>query len=184
LSTFSTSNKILKGAILAIVLALIVAKLFFIGFYTIPQNGMYPGLPAGSRLFTVRHAYGDASSVKRGDIIVFIQEVNGQRYNYIWRVIALPGEKVVASGDSLTVNGQPAQRQRLREVEGRTIYREQIGDASYEVAFAQSPQNTPPEISVTVPPNEFFVLGDNRSDAQDSRYLGTIQFSSIIGKKL
>ena len=113
-----------------------------------------------------------------------MREENGQRYLYIWRIIALPGEKVEASGESLTINSQLVQRQRIRETSGKTIFREQIGDVSYEVAFDQSPSYSPPDISLTVPPDQFFVMGDNRFDARDSRYFGTIPFSSIIGKKL
>src|SRR6266536_299712 len=104
---------------------------------------MYPGLPAGSRVFAARRAYSGASSVKRGDIVVFV-----------------------------------------REAEGKTVFREQIGDVSYEVAFDPSRRDRPPDVSVTVPPDQFFVMGDNRFDARDSRYFGPISFSSIIGKKL
>ncbi|HCN27799.1 MAG TPA: signal peptidase I [Verrucomicrobiales bacterium] len=180
----SPSKKIVTAIVIAIALVSLIAKTFFVGFYRIPQNGMYPGLPAGSRVFAARHAYSDPAGVERGDIIVFIHEENGQRYNYIWRVIGLPGESVVATGESLTVNGQTVQRQRVRDADGKTVYREQIGEASYEVAFETSPLHTPPDVSLKVPSDQFFVMGDNRFDARDSRYFGTISFSSIIGKKL
>ena len=172
------------GGVVAIALVLAVIKTFFIGFYRIPQNGMYPGLPAGSRVFVARHAYSDASKVKRGDIVVFVHSQDGQRYHYIWRVIALPGETVVASGDLLTINGQSVQRQRIREADDKTVFRERIGELSYEVPFESSPRHTPPDVSLTVPPGQFFVMGDNRFDARDSRYLGPIQFTDIVGKKL
>jgi len=105
-------------------------------------------------------------------------------YNYIWRVVALPGDKVEASGDVLIINGQPVQRQRVRGADGTVIFREQLGDAAYEVAFDTAPRSRPPDVSVTVPPDQFFVMGDNRFGAYDSRYFGPIAFSSIIGKKL
>ena len=177
-------TRIIVWSIIALLLVAIGVKARFIGYYKIPQNGMYPGLPAGSSVFAAQRAYSGASSVKRGDIVVFVREENGQRYNYIWRVVALPGEKVEASGESLTINGQAVQRQRVREAAGKTVFREQIGDASYEVAFAPSPLYPPPDVSVTVPSDQFFVMGDNRFDARDSRYFGPISFSSIIGKKL
>jgi signal peptidase I len=135
-------------------------------------------------VFAALRAYSGAASVKRGDIVVFVREENGQRYNYIWRVVALPGEKVEAAGESLTINGQAIQRQRVREVNGMTVFREQIGDASYEVAFDDSPRSQPPDTSIKVPQEQFFVMGDNRFAARDSRYFGPIAFSSIIGKKL
>jgi len=184
--TASKTSKIVVGSAiaLAVLVAIVAIKIFFVGYYNIPQNGMYPGLPAGSTFFTAKRAYPDASSVKRGDIVVFVREENGQRYNYIWRVIALPGETVAASGESLTVNGQPVQRQRVREADGTTVFLERIGDASYEVAFESSPLDRAPDASVTVPSDQFFVMGDNRLGARDSRYFGPISFSAIIGKKL
>ena len=177
-------KKIATWSVIAVLLALFAVKTFFIGYYRIPQNGMYPGLPAGSIVFAAQRAYSGSSSVNRGDIVVFVREENGRRYNYIWRVVALPGEKVEASGESLTINGQTVQRQRVREADGKTVFREQIGDAAYEVAFDQSPRSRPPDASVTVAPDQFFVMRDNRFDARDSRYFGPIAFSSIIGKKL
>lgn len=154
-----------------------------VGYYTIPQNGMYPGLPAGSRILTFKKAYNDASDVKRGDIVVFLHEQEWQVFKYIWRVIALPGEKVETSGESLVVNGRGVARQNLREADGYKILREQNGEATYEIALDKSPRTQPPDVSVTVPPKEFFVMGDNRFNAVDSRHFGTIKFSSIIGKK-
>jgi len=164
--------------------AAIVAKIFFMGRYYIPQNGMYPTLPAGSHILTAKRAYSKSSDVKRGDIIVFIREVNGLRYNYIWRVIALPGERVEASGESLVINGDAVQRQQIRESDNKVIYREEMGDTSYEIAFDKVPASHAPDVSIVVPADEFFVMGDNRFNAVDSRYFGPIPFASIIGRKL
>lgn len=180
----SWASKAVLGITIAIVLAFIAAKTFFIGFFTIPQNGMYPALPAGSRIFTSKRAYTNAASVQRGDIIVFQREDGDRHYNYIWRVIALPGEKVETSNDSLLINGRPVQRQRMSESGGKTIFREQIGDVSYEVSYDASSNTRPPNSSVIVPPDHFFVMGDNRFNALDSRYFGPISFGSILGKKL
>ena len=176
--------RILVWSAIAVLLAVLATKTFFVGFYRIPQNGMYPGLPAGSRLFTSKRAYSSASSVKRGDIIVFVREEDGRSYNYIWRVVALPGEKVQASGESLVINDHPVQRERVRESDNKTVFRERIGDTSYEIAFDRSLVSQAPDLSVAVPPDHFFVMGDNRFDARDSRFIGPIPFSSIISKKL
>jgi signal peptidase I len=180
----SKAKKIALGCAVAFLVAAIVVRVFFFDTYRIPQNGMYPGLPAGSLLIAARRAYSAAPGVKRGDIVIFVREENGQRYNYIWRIVALPGERVDAAGESLSINGQAVGRQRVRETDGRTIYREKIGDVSYEVAFDSSPRDRPPDVSVIVPADQFFVMGDNRFGARDSRYFGPISFSSIIGKKL
>ncbi|HUR46679.1 MAG TPA: signal peptidase I [Candidatus Saccharimonadales bacterium] len=177
-------KRLITWILICVPLVLLITKIFFVGNYRIPQNGMYPGLPAGSRVFALKRAYSDASKVKHGDIVIFIREENDQQYNYIWRVVGLPGEKIETSGESLAINGRPVQRQRVREAEGKTIFREQNGDVTYEVAFDASLVERPPEASMTVPANHFFVMGDNRYDARDSRYFGAIPFSSIVGKKL
>jgi signal peptidase I len=182
--TTSNANKTVTLSIIAIVLGLFAVKTFFIGYYRIPQNGMYPTLPAGSILFTLKRAYSGTSDVKRGDIVVFVRDQNGKHYNYVWRVIGLPGETVETSGESLMINSQPVRRERVGEVEGKTIFREQIGDISYQIAFDPSARERPPDTTVTVPPEHLFVMGDNRFNAFDSRRFGPIPFSSIIGKKL
>jgi signal peptidase I len=177
-------TKLISSAIAIVVIILVIMKIFFIDYYHIPQNGMYPNLPAGSRFFAWKRPYPDAADVARGDVIVFRRNENGQSYLYIWRVIGLPGDMVQASGDLLAVNGKSAQRQRIDRVDGKVLFREQIGRASYDIAFDETPQRRPPDISVTVPADQFFVMGDNRFDARDSRYFGTVPFVSIIAKKL
>jgi signal peptidase I len=181
----STKAKTIRLGILLIILILVVVtKTFFINNYRIPQNGMYPTLPAGSTLFAWRHPYANVAAVKRGDIVIFPRVEDGRNYVYVWRVVALPGETVVTSGDSLTINGKPVTREHLRDADGKTIFREQNGDASYEIAIETSPASPEPDVSLTVPPDQVFVMGDNRLDARDSRYLGPIPVSSIIGKKM
>jgi signal peptidase I len=162
----------------------IIIFIFFGGSYYIPQNGMYPGLPANSRILGWKLAFSDSSSVKRGEIIIFRREQLGQSYVYIWRVVGLPGDRVETSGQTLSINGEAVKREYLRDADGEMIFREQIDGTSYEVAFDKSPRDYPPNVSITVPPNEFFVMGDNRFDAVDSRYFGTIPFAAIICRKI
>jgi signal peptidase I len=178
------SRKIWNWLAATALAAFIVTKIFFVTNYKIPQNGMYPGLPAGSRLYVWKRAYSDASHVKRGDVVVFRRQEDGKEYIYIWRVVGLPGEKVETSGESVTINGAATVRQRLREADGMTIYRETIAGASYEIALDPQVAQRPPDKTVEVPPGHFFVMGDNRLHALDSRLFGPISFSSIIGKKL
>jgi len=184
----SRISTIMTGSALALplvlVCALLVVKAFFVTYYVIPQNGMYPTLPAGSMLFAAKSPYPGPAQVKRGDIVVFTREEGGQRYNYIWRVIGLPGDRIEASGASLAVNGQQVMREQVREEHGTTIYHERVADAAYDIAISQSPPSVPPDVSGIVPADHFFVMGDNRLDARDSRYFGPIPFGTIIGRKL
>jgi signal peptidase I len=175
---------VLGGLLAAAFLGVVVLRLFIGWFFVIPQNGMYPGLPAGTRGFGLYHPYGDVSEVARGDIIMFARTDNGQRYVYIWRVVGLPGETVALEGDRLIVNGEEVLREKVRSEGDLQIYRETCGGAVYEVALGDDlPPDIPKSVTVTVPPDHLFVLGDNRHHAIDSRVFGPIPFSSIVAKK-
>jgi signal peptidase I len=188
MQTSSLGSKVAVGSAIAVLLvsmvALLVLKAFFISYYVVPQNGMYPGLPAGSMFFALQHPYAAPARVKRADIVVFTRGTDAGRYVYIWRVVGLPGDTIEAVGERLAINGQPVARERLREEQGLGIFRERAGDVTYEVAISQSPRDPPPPTSLTVPPDQFFVMGDNRFNAVDSRYFGPIPFDAIIGRKL
>jgi len=184
MGTQSKTSKVIRWTLIGVLLVVLIVKTFFIANYRIPQNGMYPTLPANSRLFVNKRAYPAPSSVKRGDIVIFVREEDGQKYHYIWRVIGLPGEKVEASGAALKINGRAVERQRIRQEEGRIIFREQVNGAAYEIALDEAPAHDFKDVSVTVPPEHFFVMGDNRFNARDSRDFGPIPFASILGKKL
>jgi len=178
-----TARKILTGLAVAL-LAFGTTRIVLAGrWYRIPQNGMYPGLPAGSYLLVRPNAYRAPSDVRRGDIVVFERTENAARYVFIWRVIGLPGDAVQVRDRRVAVNGSELPRQRLRDDAAVTVFRESNGEASYEVAYptnAEAPD--PPAVSQTLQTDQFFVLGDNRYNALDSRYSGPVLFQSIIGK--
>jgi signal peptidase I len=172
------------GLVVAAVLALVVVRLFVGWFSVIPQNGMYPGLPAGSWVFGLYRPYADVSQVARGDIIMFERQEKGQRYVYIWRVVGLPGETVMIDGDRLLVNDKEVLRDKVRSEDSLEIYRERCEDATYEVAYGPKlPPDIADSMKVTVPQDHLFVMGDNRHHAVDSRAFGPIPFSSIVAKK-
>ncbi|MBC7932325.1 MAG: signal peptidase I [Rubrivivax sp.] len=175
----------ISGLLITAFVALVVAKLFFISYSIVPQNGMYPGIPGGSLVFSWKRPYKQVSDVQRGDIVLFTRIENRERYSYIWRVVGLPGDKVEVDGETVSINGQAFKRERIRQDDDLVIFREVNGAANYEVAYpVNSDSSDQPKASLTVPNNELFVLGDNRFDAVDSRYFGAIKFDSIYGRKL
>lgn len=172
--------------LLGVVAALLGVKFFVVDLYTVPQEGMVPTIAKGGRFFGKRHPYHDASAVKRGDVIVFWQDIADGRYQFVWRVVGLPGDRVEAVGDTVSVNGRALPRELVRSQDGLSVYREHNGDASYEVAYPPVPASapSPPGMKMTVPPNAFFMLGDNRYNARDSRVDGAVPFDHIVAKKL
>ena len=122
---------------------------------------------------TMARITGHAYVPHRGDIVIFnkndLTELGGSSENkqLIKRVVGLPGERVVVKNGTLTVynkdnpNGfQP----------DKTL------------PYGNVIVTTPGDLDVTVPPNQVFVCGDNRTNSLDSRYFGPIPLKDIVGK--
>jgi signal peptidase I len=148
--------------IVIIVGALLVAflvKTFLIQAFYIPSGSMLPTLEEQDRVLVNKLSY-DLHAVHRGDIVVFESpQGEGQIRDLIKRVIALPGETVEAREGQVLINGQPLQEGYL----GPGI-------------------STGPLEPQTIPPDHYFVMGDNRGNSKDSRYFGPIPKSLIVGR--
>ena len=138
---------------------------------------------------------------KRGDIIVFKWPKNEDIY-YIKRVIGTPGDTVELRGKALYINGARVEDKEvdlkdkerlLRPLEGSEytsdnmeIYRETLQSASPTVMVTRNSYNW--EWSnfgpITLPPDNFFVLGDNRDNSKDSRFWGFVPMRDIKGKAM
>ncbi len=153
--------------------------------YQIPQNGMYPSLPSGTELWINRLAYSKVEDIQRGDVIVFKYFEEGNYYDYIWRVIALPGDSVEVVNSRVKINSIPLKLIKLRDEGAKAIYSETNGTAEYSIALSRNSNTAKRENFLTkVEKNAVFVLGDNRDNAWDSRFHGAILFKNIIGKMM
>ena len=90
-------------AIVVIGIALIVRSKF--ERFTIPQNGMYPGLPAGTTRWVVKSSFESVDDLNIGDVVVFQLDSDQGKFNYVWRVIAFPGDQVSIENELIQVNG-------------------------------------------------------------------------------
>ncbi len=129
--------------------------------YIIPSASMEPTLMIGDRILVDKLSY-HLHGVGRGDIVVFAKppkEVDPNVTDLVKRVIGLPGDVISSSGGRVFVNGQPLRESWLPPGTVTTGIKRQ-----------------------TVPAHEYFVMGDNRSDSQDSRFFGPIRGSSIVGR--
>jgi len=152
--------------LVAVLLAGLVRAFAFQAFY-IPTASMTPTLGVFDRI-VVQKAFFTWHDVGEGDIVVFsrppLDHCLGPQGDLVKRVIALPGQTIYSSGNSIYVN-----RRRLAEP-----YLPQYDPLGPPIASSQHPYR--------VPPGEFYVLGDNRADSCDSRYWGPVQGSSIVGQ--
>jgi signal peptidase I len=175
---------LMVGLCLSLMVAAGVIKYTVGWFWTIPQNGMSPALPAGSSLFGINNPYRDVKEVCHGDIVVFRQSQDSSSYVFMWRVIGLPGETVKIDDARVSLNGMPLPLEKIRSQEGLEVFRETNGDVSYEIAVDRAPsKGMPRSLTLIVPDNHLFVMGDNRPNASDSRIMGPIPFGSVIAKK-
>jgi signal peptidase I len=145
----------------------------------IPQDGMFPTYPAATKVLTVR--YLGAPSVDRGDIVVFREERPDGSYDFIWRVIGLPGETVEVRDDVVHIDGAPLAQSPEPSSGDLRILRESTGSSSHLIALpatkpSASAANHGP---VVVPPASLFLMGDNRHNAHDSRAVGCIPMSTV-----
>ena len=177
---------LIAGVIIMGFASLVILRLFFFNYNRIPQDGMYPGMPAGSRFITKRNPYHNIQDIKHGDVVVFTRETNNGTYQYVWRVVGLPGDLVEVSNEAVRLNGQALKHETVRKEGQYLIVREWNGDVSYDVAYNQMLDRSepPPIASMKVPGDHLFLLGDNRYMAEDSTFIGPVPFASILEKKI
>ncbi len=137
--------------------------------FSVPSVSMLPTLQVGDRILVVKSSALEGP-VRGGDIVVFRQPRllacstgEGQAGDLVQRVIALPGDTIWSDGNRIYVDG--------RELHERGWY-----DALY------GQLGSTPILRTKIPLGQYFVMGDNRSDACDSRAFGTIARSAIVGK--
>ena len=154
-------------ALVAVLLAGLV-RTFVVEPFWIPSASMVPTLGVYDRIL-VQKAFFSWHDVREGDIVVFSQPPRdhcpGPPGDLVKRVIALPGQTIYSSGNSIYIDGR-------RLAEPYLPRYDPFGPAIPD-ATSRHPYR--------VPSGEFYVLGDNRADSCDSRYWGPITGASIVG---
>jgi signal peptidase I len=168
---------------LAVLLA-VVFKTFLVAAFYIPSGSMESTLNISDRVLVekVSYRFGDA---KRGDVVVFVHDDPGfeaaapsnpvtgffsglgqaigvvppSDRDFIKRVVGIPGDRITCQGGQLVRNGQ-----RVAE------------------PYLDPGTTTDGCRRTTVGPGELFVMGDNRTNSQDSRSFGVIQKSDLVGR--
>lgn len=150
---------------MVLVVALGVAvgiRAFVVQTFFIPSASMEPTLLIGDRILVDKLSY-RLHDVHRGDMVVFGRPP-GERSSedikdLVKRVIGLPGETISSANGKVYIDGKPLKEPWLPR-----------GTVTTNIT------------SFTVPRNDYYVLGDNRTNSQDSRYFGPIPQSLIVGR--
>ena len=199
----------LKSIIIAIFIALLIRSFIFEPF-NIPSGSMKPNLLVGDFIFVSKYSYGFSkhslpfsiplipgkifsNTPERGDIVVFKTPENN-RTDYIKRVIGLPGDKIQIKNGIIFINGSEILRKKLNDFIDTDKQSSNKRVRMYNEYFFNKEVNI---LDITdngiadntqlfnVPENHFFVMGDNRDNSQDSRFISTVGFipyENLVGK--
>lgn len=187
----------LQSLILSLVVALFIVT-FVVQAFQIPSASMERTLLVGDYLLVDKAQYGEAGAfpllpyreVQRGDIVVFHYPLKPEMY-FVKRVVAGPGDRVRMIGKQLYVNGRPERAEYAQHRDpSRDTYRDDFPSLSYAPGnvergwFFRLRRQVGLTGEITVPAGQYFVLGDNRDDSQDSRYWGFVPRENIVGRPL
>jgi signal peptidase I len=181
----STLREYFESIVIAVILALFI-RTFVVQAFKIPTGSMEENLLIGDHLLVNKFVFGASQTalersllpvgtIKRRDIIVFKYPEEPDR-DFIKRVIGLPGETVEVREKKVYINGTPLDEPYVHFLAPPSASSEFHEVTSFNVREQYGP--------VTVPPNHYFVMGDNRDNSQDSRYWGFLPRELIKGKSL
>lgn len=176
----------LETIFVAVFLALMVRTFIFAG-YKVPTGSMAPTLLPGDFIFAYRLPFGvtipftsikvGVQSPAKGDVVVFTY-LEQPQVRYVKRVVGLPGDQIRIINGELIINDQKLQYEQVSSDEFFKEIIEQDGSLSRHL-FVQKDGKSKSFGPIVVPPNEVFVLGDNRDSSDDSRYWGSVPIERI-----
>ena len=180
-----------------VVIAVFVVT-FIVQAFTIPSESMERTLLVGDYVLVDKFSYGGGTSwshlfpyrkIQRGDIVVFHYPVRPQQH-FVKRVVGLPGDRLRLINKRVYVNGVPLQEPYVQYVSAvRDMYRDDfprtdVPSAGVTARWWGEMPKLVEDKQLIIPENNYFVLGDNRDDSQDSRYWGFVPRENIIGRPL
>lgn len=175
--------------VLAIVLVL---RSFLVEPFQIPSGSMRPTLKVGDFILVNKFAYGvrlpvlrnevaDFGDPERGDIMVFRFPKDGET-NYIKRVVGLPGDRVRYRNHDLFINGEKVATDFVATLPPFELKHETLGDVRHDILVSIRETGRQGNGAWTIPEGEYFVMGDNRDNSNDSRFWGTVPDHFVVGK--
>lgn len=193
-----------KGWGYSILIALIVAtslKSAIADWNIVPSGSMKPTILEGDRIFVNKLAYdlkvpyttvhiAEWGAPQRGDIVVFYSPLDGKRL--VKRVVGVPGDALEMQNDRLIINGE---RVKYEPIDYSAIDASSLSMGEKQLYFIEKLNDTRHPVMITpqrpalrsfgpvaIPDDKYFMMGDNRDNSADSRYIGFVARSRIVGK--
>ncbi len=199
----ATAKKLLSAnkALLVFFGVMMVFRSAFADWMLVPTGSMNPTIVEGDRILVNKMAYGlripftmsrltDGENPKRGDIVIFPSPKDGT--TLVKRVVGLPGETVEMRDERLSINGGAVDYSSSSVNDGdlpqatrkyrHEIVAEKLGEQPHPIMTLPERPATRTFGPVHVPDGQYLVLGDNRDNSEDSRYIGFIPRDSIYGR--
>jgi signal peptidase I len=186
-------------SVIIVVAALMVVRSVVADWNDVPTGSMKPTIMEGDRIFVNKLAYGlkvpfttihlaHWNTPHRGEIVVFNSPKDGTRL--VKRVVGLPGDTILMLNNQLTVNGQrveydnvdPSVTKWMPANNGNIFAEEELADHKHAVMSSPLQPAMRTFGPITVQQGEYFMLGDNRDNSADSRYIGPVPLDNIVGR--
>ena len=175
-------------AFFPILFVVLIVRSFIFEPFRIPSGSMIPTLQVGDFIIVKKYSYGlrfpvlekkfiEIGKPKRGDVVVF-RLPSDPKTNYIKRAIGLPGDRIVYRNHHLLINDQSIP---LTKTDNLSRYTEIIDDHEHSIQILY-PRNVMGDGIYIVPENSYFMMGDNRDNSKDSRFIGSIPESYLVGE--
>lgn len=186
---------------LCFLLGMLLIRSAVADWYGVPSASMYPTLLIGDRIISNRLAYdvklpftdivlGHLADPKRGDIVTFSSPEDGVRL--VKRLIGVPGDVVEMRDEQLVINGVPMKYaaadavisgHRMPGYDGsQIIVKESLPAMAHGVMLLPERMALRSFGPMTVPAGQYLMLGDNRDDSKDSRYIGFVPRKLLTGR--
>ncbi|MGR8929287.1 MAG: signal peptidase I [Gammaproteobacteria bacterium] len=182
-----------------VVLIVLLLRSFLVEPFRIPSGSMMPTLLIGDFILVNKFTYGvrlpvvntkiiEMGEPQRGDIVVF-RFPKQPTVDYIKRVIGLPGDRIAYFDKKIYVNGKPVKQTPLGRYQGvgqganmtgAQHLEEDLTGVNHSILI--SPGVPTVEDVFVVPKGQYFVMGDNRDNSNDSRYWGTVPEQNLVGR--
>ena len=204
-----------KVVVQALLIALVVRTFLFQPF-NIPSGSLIPTLLIGDYLFVSKYSYGYSkysfpfspdlfqgrvfgTPPKRGDIAVFKTPLDNST-DFIKRVIGLPGDKIQVMHARLVINGQIVPREPTQSITTKDRFGKDVEVPTYNETLPGGVTHKIIQLEgddggmasntdvYTVPPGDYFMMGDNRDNSLDSRVpveqggVGYVPFENFVGR--